>query len=436
MNINQAALQLFHSYGHQKVSLSEGQLFVGKVTKLFSGGFAQLEAVNMKLTAKLEIPLSAGKSYLFQVEKLDEMPHLKLVEARGAFSSYNDATIISKVILRQLSLSSSGQNIQFVRRLLDEGLPISKSLLTSSIQWFNNGEITTHEMAAVKTLVQHQLPLTEQTFKAILILFSKESLTSLLTDLSRVIEEAEPSSVNVEKVQQVIRQLLELTRNVKEELAVNDSKGPQSSPFLLLKQLIHLLGVNYENAVHRFSLQTMSSKNFEEELHTLKPLLLNILNEESSSPLKMMAEQVVNRLTGIQLANYEDFLQTILFQIPFGDKTLNQDAVIQWQDKKKNGKIDADFCRILFHLTLKNLKETVVDVQVQNRIVSIQIYTEHKMAVETVNVLSGLLKKQLANFNYHLSHVKFVEPVKKKSFHSPSLHEKLFHSYKGVDIQV
>jgi hypothetical protein len=434
MKINQAALQLFRSHAAQKISLSEGQLFIGKVNKLFPNGLAQLEVANMQMTAKLEVPLSAGKSYLFQVESLDDMPHLKLVETRGSFGRYKDSNGIPKIILRKLNLDSSSQNIQLVHQLLDEGLPISKSLLISISQWFNNNEITTDEMSAIKIIVNHQLPLTEQTFKAVLSLFSKQSLTSLLTDLSRVIEDTKLSSVNAAKVQRAIYQILKLAGSFEEGLNAGDSKGSQLSPSFLLKQLINLLGVNYENAVRRFSFQTMSAENFEEELYTLKPLLLNVLNEESAAPLKGMAEQVLNRLTGIQLANYENSLQTILFQIPFGDKMLNQDAVIQWQGKKKNGKIDPDFCRILFHLSLGNLKETIVDVQVQNRILSIQIYAEHNDNEQLVSELSSSLKTQLTNLNYHLSHLKFIKPVK-QDYHS-SVHEKLFQTYKGVDFRI
>ena len=45
---------------------------------------------------------------------------------------------------------------------------------------------------------------------------------------------------------------------------------------------------------------------------------------------------------------------------------------LEWNGRmKENGKIDSEFARIMFYLQLDTLEETVVDMQVQNRIVTI-----------------------------------------------------------------
>ena len=51
--------------------------------------------------------------------------------------------------------------------------------------------------------------------------------------------------------------------------------------------------------------------------------------------------------------------------------------MLPWSGKvecKKNGKIDPEFARIMFYLQLEALEETVIDMQVQNRIVTINLY--------------------------------------------------------------
>src|SRR5688500_6197126 len=63
-----------------------------------------------------------------------------------------------------------------------------------------------------------------------------------------------------------------------------------------------------------------------------------------------------------------------------GEKlSLNQDVYMQFEGKKdKNGNIDSDFCRILFVLELEKMNETMIDMQIQKRIISVNIYNEQK----------------------------------------------------------
>lgn len=61
---------------------------------------------------------------------------------------------------------------------------------------------------------------------------------------------------------------------------------------------------------------------------------------------------------------------------------------MEWKNEK-DGKIDSNYARILFYLNLEALKETVIDMQVQNRIVSIYVYNE----LEGLDVLAEPLKK-------------------------------------------
>ena len=43
---------------------------------------------------------------------------------------------------------------------------------------------------------------------------------------------------------------------------------------------------------------------------------------------------------------------------------------------KEDGKIDPDFARILFYLDLESINKTVIDMQVQNRVVTVTVFNE------------------------------------------------------------
>ena len=59
------------------------------------------------------------------------------------------------------------------------------------------------------------------------------------------------------------------------------------------------------------------------------------------------------------------------------------DVTLQWSGRKrKDGSIDPDYCRILFYLDLEQLKETVIDMQVQNRVIKISVLNEQSDVIQ------------------------------------------------------
>lgn len=82
--------------------------------------------------------------------------------------------------------------------------------------------------------------------------------------------------------------------------------------------------------------------------------------------------------------------------------------------KNKDGKLDPDYCRILFYLDLKNLKEVVVDMQVQNRIVTLLIMSDNPELKTIASPLLSNLKEGLQQIRYQLSSVQF-KPLDEKN---------------------
>lgn len=182
-----------------------------------------------------------------------------------------------------------------------------------------------------------------------------------------------------------------------------------------IQSIFRSLGLNYEAA-----LMTEKEGQINRLAHTLKPQLLALINDTAvSSNVREIAEQVIVRMNATPLLSVESAgNQQLIMQIPlafFGKKI---DATLQWNSRMdRQGKIDADFARILFYLNLHALKETVVDMHVQSRVITITIFNENPNLTTIGSPLQEKLKDGLALAGYKLSGVFFknYEDVQKKN---------------------
>jgi hypothetical protein len=170
--------------------------------------------------------------------------------------------------------------------------------------------------------------------------------------------------------------------------------------FALLKTVLKLLGTHYESNLLSYT------ENWKE---VLKPQLAALIKESAPGAIKESAEKLLARLNAYPiLSNDQGAAQTVLMNLPLSFFGLNTDLTIKWSAKKnKDGKLDPDFCRILFYLELKNLKEVVVDMQVQNRIVTIQIMNSNPQLKTIAAPLLSSLKEGLQKIRYQLLSVQF-----------------------------
>lgn len=112
------------------------------------------------------------------------------------------------------------------------------------------------------------------------------------------------------------------------------------------------------------------------------------------------------------------------------------DATLEWNGRmKEDGKIDSDFARIMFYLQLDTLKETVVDMQVQNRVVSITLYNDDKDLVPVVDKFKEILKQGLSAVGYQLSGV-FVKSFEEQKITSALMAKSKALDAQGVDIRI
>lgn len=193
-------------------------------------------------------------------------------------------------------------------------------------------------------------------------------------------------------IQQVVTQAEALVQNSM------DSKAMEHA----LKTVLKNLGISYE--------ATLGNKSADLHMiaHQLKPQLHTLLQETNIPPqMKEAAEMLMTRMNGMQLSSGENGHQhQLIMQVPlefFGKK---MDATLQWNGRMKdNGKIDANYARVLFYLQMASMQETVIDMQVQNRVVTVTVFNENSEIQSLAEPLKAALKIGLAEKNYQLSGV-------------------------------
>ncbi|MBE9913273.1 DNA ligase, partial [Paenibacillus donghaensis] len=176
---------------------------------------------------------------------------------------------------------------------------------------------------------------------------------------------------------------------------------------------------------------------------TLKGVLLQLMNHDEAPPaLKEAAQQLVSHLTGQQLLLNTDrtapFAQVTLF-LPLNGPDGQETASVQIQSRRgPKGELDAANCRLWFDLQMKHLGQTLVDVQVVNRIVSLKVHNANEWAGALLENNREEISGAMEAVGYQLLTLK-AEPMPEKPAESVSaaaVKEYVPQSYKGVDFRV
>lgn len=205
-----------------------------------------------------------------------------------------------------------------------------------------------------------------------------------------------------------------------------------------LKDLVKLLGLQFEHALANAT--SLKSSGLDEQVATLKPLLLQLLQEQQPTAVKELAEQIVNRITAQQMSVQENGpLQNMLLTFPFQLGSHQTDVTLEWSGrKKKDGTIDANYCRVVFYLDLERLQETVIDMQVQNRVIKLVVHNEQSETIEAIaSSYIHSLRDHLEQMDYKLSGVLFEQLMSKPVVEKQKqLVYNATNSYSGVDFRI
>lgn len=199
-----------------------------------------------------------------------------------------------------------------------------------------------------------------------------------------------------------------------------------------MKEVLKSLGFNYEAKLGS------DSRDLRQVALQLKPQLVELLqNQTISTSVREGAETLLNRMNGLQILSGENGPQhQLLMQVPLEFLGKKMDATLEWNGRmKEDGKIDSDFARIMFYLKLETLDETVVDMQVQNRIVTITVYNNAPHLQQLADTFKNALKDGLLSVGYTLSGV-FMKTFEEQQLASKIQLRATSKETQGVDIRI
>lgn len=262
-------------------------------------------------------------------------------------------------------------------------------------------------------------------------LTSKDQLLSLLkTDTSMQQNDALLRAlvkVSTESTQPSVQSAL--TQAEAQVQSAIDSKAMEQA----MKNVLKGLGISYEAAL------TSKAGDMQELAQQLKPQLLSLLQDiQVPSTLRESAEILMARMNGMQILSGDNGQHhQLVMQVPLEFFGKRMDATLQWNGRmKEDGKIDADYVRVLFYLNMESLHETVIDMQVQNRIVIINVFNDHPNLNLLADTLKQTLKNGLAEKDYQLSGV-FIKPFEKDKIEMVTQNsQEHTGEQSGVDIRV
>lgn len=252
------------------------------------------------------------------------------------------------------------------------------------------------------------------------------------------------ASENVQALANVVQQPEHLAALLNGLYALNDNQTYQALEQLVnrqfspkaefLQQIQHTLtnlGLNYE--------QMIQSGRVKDQSLTLKQALLQLIHQQFPIDQER-TQQLLHFLNGLQIQSVEETNHFIYgnFVLPGEKLQLNSDLYMQFQSKKtENDAIDPNHCRILFFLHLESLDHTVVDMNVQDRIISLTVFNNHEALKMFGKPLETYLKQRLSEKDYQLSSITY-KPLAAHDEHATTKRQPSFtkKNYAGVDFRI
>lgn len=198
-----------------------------------------------------------------------------------------------------------------------------------------------------------------------------------------------------------------------------------------LSNMTHNLGLSYENMI--------ANDIDMSEQSTLKGLLIQLVNDQSGLSNER-TQQLLQMINGLQIQALQESTHMIQANITMlGEQLgLHNDIRLEFEgNKKPDGTIDPDFCRILFYLDLAFLHETVIDMNIQKRLVSVTIFNDMSVRLPKIaEKFKPTLKDGLSALRYELTSITCKPLQKKKSTNQSIKQSESKPSFEGIDFRV
>jgi hypothetical protein len=433
--LKQAVSQLSHPQG--QLILKENQVVLGHVLKLFPDQKALIQVGHSKLVAHLDTPIHPLEKYWFTVKGSDQLG-IKLKIVKQVEGDKNSQLATAKDLLSLFQQQHTKNNMLLANELIRLNTPITKQQLITANEIIKNtpkAEIPETINTIISALKKHY-PLSEVVVRSIIESQRSEPLAQQIEKLYQTLQQENVQTKPIKQLTELIKGLMQVSNGNFENDFQLVSKDIVQNILLATEKN---LGLMDETKLWH---QLNNDREKMNETLSLKNMLISASKEVAIPGVKEQIDQLIHRLNGQSLL-YQDNGPThqIMTQIPLFMHNPQTDLTIQWSGKKQaDGTIDPAFCRIIFYLQLPKLNETMIDVQIQNRVMNITIRNNSKALGKLVTLYSDELKEHLSNMDYHLTSVKVMPYEMKNEFQGNSIKQVNIQtplsSYTGVDIKI
>lgn len=323
-------------------------------------------------------------------------------------------------------------NIQEIAQVLakinSQSIDFIQSLQSFSKQW--SQQLNFHQ------LLNSNLP--EQDFIALKGTLTKEILPFIGEGGRSQLQAMTNTPSNLSALHQGIQALLQgneldnLTQLLQK--SVTDEKFIAMTPkqqFLHQTSLfIQSLGLDYEH-------QLLQQIDANKQVDSIKGMLLQLASGAEGTQSE--AARLINLINGMQIQSFNES-QTVVqaaIQIPAERLGLLKDMELEFEGKKnEEGEINPDYCRILFYLNLGALKETVIDMNIQQRKIALTIFNNSQGIKSIANLFKDKLEKSLEGIDYQLGSIQYKR-IEEKEKSVQAMEQKYKKSPKqGVDYRI
>ncbi|RSL31405.1 hypothetical protein D7Z54_21355 [Salibacterium salarium] len=378
---------------------------------------------------------------LVQLMQMSQSAHAPQAVKEGAM------TLLQKTGLVSENFGSAPWLSSFKEALMQpENRAILQNLLPQTFSAQNGVSVADMEPLELFRTVMNRLTLAEgeagrQQLQQLLTLFQNADGQSKQVDLSssalrqamQMIQSNEGANVTTAQERQALTVLYQGT-------FTNESAnaGGMSTIATQLSKLMQQIGMQHEASIAQQSTTSNQQTSLlsESAQEPLKQTLMQYMNQLPTS-VQDTAETLLHRITGQQLLAQEQQgpLQQTAIQVPLALGNYHTDLTVQWEGRsQEDGSLHPDHCRIIFYLEMENLGETVADVQIQNRLVTVNIFNEKEKPDMMMELLQPFLKEKLAEQNYSLSSINWKN-TEDETKHHKSVYES-YSGFEGVDVRI
>ncbi|MBS2968967.1 hypothetical protein J9317_09365 [Metabacillus sp. KIGAM252] len=483
--ITSALQPLLAAQAPGSLQLRNGQLVIGKISELYPNQRALIQIGANRALAVIEAPLVKGGEYLFEAAVLSktEVPKLKL---RDRLDTSGNTDRLFAAINRSLGLPPAAKGYsQLAEHLLRANIPFSAEELPEAAEWLKSvpESFKAEGIMAVSAAFDRRLPKIGDTFSALLEALKgdplKNDLQRLASELAagdhqapktiglRQVIEAILTGPELRKASQMMNRLVQWSTDPKsaehfnasgilkklntapnpeevlrtilaagsdqntqlssEESSWLRNKGKEIEVLAQPKELVRLFSMLEKSLAF---IQENSKKAVQEDA-AIKSLLADAADLGGAAGER--AEKLSQKLNGYQLLQTEQPGVTAAWHhFPIQDERIRSDVSVHFQLRKDTeGKIDPAFCKMVFYLELANLGHVMADVQIQNRIVTAVVHSQHDLSALTAGAAAEL-KAQFQSLPYQFSGISFKK-IEKSSVPEPNLYQT---PKKGFDYRI